>query len=173
MANEVTKTRKRAPNKVTPQQRAFAKEYYRTGNSLSAYKIAGYTWADKNGKPLKYLKQQCYRVSRLPAVQSELKRLEDRDTAGTRYTVEYVREEHVRLAALAEAQGDLSTATKNIEMIGKMCGAYANNLNISVNEQRVMSDAERIEAKRLAQHMLTTEVIDVKPLTPQGGGGHE
>lgn len=55
----------------------------------------------------------------------------------TGVTIEGQQREHTRLARLAEEKGDLTTATRNQELIGKTIAAYADK-NINIGEQTVI-----------------------------------
>ena len=66
-------------------------------------------------------------------------------------TVEYIQSEHERLAALAESKGDLVTATRNKEDLGRTIGVYTENINTGDLERlKQLSEQQALEAKRLA-----------------------
>ncbi len=73
----------------------------------------------------------------------------------TTVTVEGQQKEHARLARLAEEKGDLTTATRNQELIGKTIAAYADK-NINIGEKTVIIIAPR------APKVIVSKEIDTK-----------
>lgn len=73
-------------------------------------------------------------------------------------TIELQQQKHQRLALLAEAKGDLATATRNQELIGKTIGAYADRVITEPDKLKALTDKENEENRRLAAIRLT-EVI--------------
>ena len=65
---------------------------------------------------------------------------------------EWVKNEHKRLAALAEKDGNLSIATRNVEGIGRTLGVYQDNVQVTVEAKREFTqqedDAIRLETKQ-------------------------
>ena len=64
----------------------------------------------------------------------------------------------------ALASGDKPNILRALELIGKTCGAFSENLNISTDQRRDYTALERIEMKRISSHLLTSQadVIDVE-----------
>jgi phage terminase small subunit len=78
-------------------------------------------------------------------------------------TLSLVQKEHARLAALAEGQGDLTNATRNLEALGRTIGAYSDSVRVDIAKVREYTAQEQAEAKRLASIRLT-ELIALAPV---------
>jgi len=64
-------------------------------------------------------------------------------------TNEYIQQEHERLALLAELKGDLATATRNKELLGKTIAAYVEKHQIEAYPGRRPPDAVQDSKDRL------------------------
>ncbi len=73
-------------------------------------------------------------------------------------TVEYIQQEHQRLAALAEANGDLATATRNKEGLGRTIAAYTDKYQDGTTTDRpVLTPEQQERYKILAREMTKRE----------------
>lgn len=80
--------------------------------------------------------------------------------AKTEITVEFIRQEHLRLSQLAEAKGDLTNATANIRDLGRHLAMYSDNLNTAdLDKRREMDEVEQAECKRIASIMLREDIF--------------
>jgi len=89
-------------------------------------------------------------------LKAEIERLQAKTALKTDITIAHIQSEHERLAALAEAKGDLSTATRNLELLGKTIAAYKDTLQTSdLDKAKELSESEAVEAKRIASIRLS------------------
>lgn len=143
--------------KLTPKQKAFVENYRETGSALTAYKAAGYRW-ERDGKPMKYLQQRAYQVLRAGSVSMALTGLVERQVRETearkQWAIEHIVEKHMFLMDLALSKGDLTVATRNLELIGKTRGAYIEGVAINITHEREFSDREQRDARRLGALLL-------------------
>ena len=148
--------------KLTQQQKLFVREFRKDGDRIRAYREAGYRGATKDGKPSKYISQYSYHILNLPQVQDELDRLDSEDHARQQardtYTLDWLRERHLDLLQASLAKGDMASATRNLEGIGRTMGAYKEGLQINTERIKEFSDKERREIKRI-----TAILLDSKP----------
>ena len=73
--------------------------------------------------------------------------------AKTAVSKEYIQNEHERLAKLAEAKGDLPTATRNKELLGKTIAVYTENINTGDLKVPIPASAEDAKRKSEAKRM--------------------
>jgi phage terminase small subunit len=87
----------------------------------------------------------------------------------TEITVAYIQAEHERLAKLAEAKGDYSTATRNKELLGKTIAAYTDNTNVTDTiKQRVLDANEKREADRIAAIAIREKLAEANTQSKAG-----
>ena len=145
-------------NRLIPLRQAFVAAYVKDGNALSAYLAAGYV-TENHGKEREYLKRRAYSVIKGKTVSQALLEYRDRRDALAEarkdFALDWIVSEHERLMQVAESKGDLAVATRNLELIGRTRGVYADNVMIDVGQRREYSEAERVEAARLSRMLLT------------------
>jgi len=121
---------------------------------VAAYMAAGYS-GHQNEKS-QYI--AATKTLMHPLVKAEIERLtalrEQTDAAQAAWDIDRIRAEHWRLAALAEARGDLATATRNIEGLARTVGAYRDGIDISSERSKQLTAQEAAEAERLARLLL-------------------
>jgi phage terminase small subunit len=110
-------------------QRAFVYEYLKNGqNASQAYLAAGYA----QGKRPTHTSALACRLLKNDSIRAAIaRRAEEAEKAST-ITLDYVREEHKRLAGIAEAKGDLASATRNLELTGRTIAAYTDRTEQSI-----------------------------------------
>ena len=134
--------------------RVYVTSLIKDGNALKAYEVAGYTSDSEKGDSEKR-KRNAYNVSRGKRIQRAL--LEHADhrkalaEAKKDFALDWIVSEHERLMGIAERAGDYAVATRNLELIGRTRGVYADNVLVDVGARRAYSEAERIEAARLTR----------------------
>lgn len=89
-------------------------------------------------------------------IKAEIDKIIAQSQRDTGVTIALQQVEHQRLAKLAEDKGDLPTATRNIELLGKTIGAYTENIHTTTERQKELTEAEEEEARRLANIRLRT-----------------
>jgi phage terminase small subunit len=85
-------------------------------NASAAYVRAGYAPKAANVNSAMLMAKH--------SIKGEITRLKAELSEKTAITIEDCQKEHRRLQALAEAKGDLTTATRNLELQYKTIGAY-------------------------------------------------
>ncbi|KKK49571.1 hypothetical protein LCGC14_3133740, partial [marine sediment metagenome] len=142
---------------LRPQQQSFLNTYLETGNAATAYRKAGYV-TERNGVELPWLQAKASQVLTSPSMQTALAvAVKDRDTqrqAREEISVDWVRDQHIMLKDKALASGNLLVATNNVIAIGKMNGAYTENLSITTEQRKEYDELERTEMKRISAHLL-------------------
>lgn len=131
-------------SKLTEERvQALAKHYCTNGYIKSvALQSVGYSknYSQHNG--LKLFDKD--RVKQ--AMAKEMQELAEK----TAITIKLQQQRHARLARLAEEKGDLATATRNEELIGKTIGAYIDRTQQDNEQVRELSETETRELKRIA-----------------------
>jgi len=139
--------------KLTPRAQAFVRAYVDTGNQVSAYEASGYIEENHGLKRCK-VGQRANRVFHGSKIQTALLEYrhhqDDLDRLREDSRIDWLRKEHERLMEAAEGAGDLAVATRNLELIGRMEGAYTDVMRADVAARRELSETEREEARRLA-----------------------
>jgi phage terminase small subunit len=137
--------------------KSFVESYISVGNCVQAYKNAGYALGANDQDKVK-VARRAYSVlngkrvrQALMEHQSQRARLNE---AKATFALDWIVSEHERLKELAEQAGDLAVATRNLELIGRTRGVYREGLVLDVAERRQYSEAEQIEAARLARLLL-------------------
>ena len=164
------------PDKLTEREKRFCATYARTGNRVTAYKEAGYKW-EEGGKSTKYMSQYISAILRRGKVRREIDRiqneLQERRLTRDEITADFIRDEHARLAKLAEEKGDLTNATRNLEAIGKMIGAYADQVSrMDINIRREWTPEELATINHIADALTLgvapEPIIDAQVIELQG-----
>jgi len=131
----------------------YVRQYIRTGNQITAYETSGYV-EENHGIDRGRLGQRANRVFHGARVQRALLEYrhhqDDLDRLREDSRIDWLRKEHERLMEAAEGVGDLAVATRNLELIGRMEGAYTDVMRADVAARRELSETEREEARRLA-----------------------
>jgi hypothetical protein len=152
--------------RLKPRLQAFLVAYVQDGNALRAYEVAEY---GSNGRKqdIAHKRQNAYSVTRGKAFQAAV--LEHRAhkdelaQAKRDFSLDWSVQEHQRLMAKAEEAGDLAVATRNLELIGRTRGIYADTVQVDVAARREYSKAEQLEAVRLSRLLLTDGGGDAAP----------
>ena len=76
----------------------------------------------------------------------------------TALTIEFIQSEHQRLQSAAEDKGDLATATRNLENLGKTIAAYEDKVQHTDGGLSLNFNSEKTEVP------VTEEVADVKTI---------
>lgn len=118
-----------ANSTLTTKQDRFCEEYLKDSNAAQAAIRAGYSVNSAAAIGC----QNLIKVNIKAEI--ETKRAELSKRIGV--TIAGQQAEHARLARKAEEKGDLTTATRNIELIGKTIAAYADK-NINIGEKTVI-----------------------------------
>lgn len=140
------------PKRLTDERiQAIAQNYCTNGYIKSkALLDAGYSESYSEHNGLKLFDND--------RVKAEIAKIMAETAKNTQITVEYIQSEHQRLALLAEAKGDLPTATRNKELTGKTIAAYID---------RSQTD-KPIEPKQFTDKELETLKQQAKELTKPG-----
>lgn len=152
--------------RLQPRLQAFFVAYVQDGNALRAYEVAEY---GGNGRKqdVAHKRQNAYSVTRGKAFQAAV--LEHRAhkdelaQAKRDFSMDWSVREHQRLMAKAEKAGDLAVATRNLELIGRTRGIYADTVQVDMAARREYSKAEQVEAVRLSRLLLTDGGGDAGP----------
>ena len=131
-----------AKKKFTDKQKMFIKEYIVDFNATQAAIRSGYS------KKTAY--SQGDRLLKNVGVKQELARLKEEIREESQDHIAFIRQEHRRLALLAEQKGDLVNATRNLEGYGKTYAAYTDNLNTTNQEHAADLSPEQEEQARAA-----------------------
>lgn len=111
---------------LTGKQVAWLNDYLINGfNATEAAKNAGY-----KGGYRQLQVQGSYNLSN-HIIKAELVRIQAETSVETGVTIATQQELHKRLMKAAEDKGDLATATRNAELIGRTVGIYMDKLAIS------------------------------------------
>jgi len=146
---------------MSAQQRAFFESYIVKHNTIQAYKDAGYVKPnDKRGpdaiKNAAYAVLQGQRIR--AALQAHTANIERQAQIEAAMSLDWIVDEHRRLMAKAEESGNLAVATKNLEMIGRTRGIYQDTLTLDVGARQALSEAQEVEARRLAGLLVDEQV---------------
>lgn len=153
-----------ALNKLRPQQQRFLDTYLETGNAATAYRKAGYV-TTRDGVELDWLKSNATQVLRTASMQSAIT-LATQATVVERedkkeITLDWIRDQHIKLMDESLVVGDRQTATRNLEDLGKMHGAYTENLNVTTEQVRDYTEQERIDMKRITSLLLERKSLPI------------
>lgn len=158
-----------AAKRLNAREEAFITEYAKTGNRITAWQNAGYKGV-KDGKLKGWASEALQAILLRPHVATALAKLKSDLVAqrvdAERFTLEWLRHEHMRLAALAEASGDITNATRNLEAVGRTQGAYTDNMSLDAGKLRAYTEAERLEARRLAGLLLAADASGARAELP-------
>jgi len=102
---------------LTTKQSRFCEEYMVDNNATQAAIRAGYSARTAH--------HMVHRLLANVGIKAGIMKLRAKIRAKNEITIEYLRQEHERLKAKAEAKGDLATATRNMELVGKTIGGYS------------------------------------------------
>lgn len=159
---------------LTTKAKLYVAEYVQHGNTLKAYRNAGYA-RGKQEADLERHKAAAYQIRKGKHVRQALVEHADHraDLAQAKkdYALDWIVSEHERLMGLAEVKGDLAVATRNLELIGRTRGAYADVVVGDVVARREYSEAEEIEGRRLARLLLDApDEVEVEVVEDQKRG---
>ncbi len=117
------------------------------GNAQKSAIQAGYGKSSGRGVAPKLLRDQ--------RVKDLLAKIAEQDAhnlrAQTDISIATVRAYHLALYDESRTKGDLATATRNIEDLGKMVGAYQDGAIINLDLRREMSERERSELLKISE----------------------
>ena len=171
---DVIENKHSPPDRLTGREKLFAAAYARTGNRVTAYKEAGYKWHDEQAKN-KYVSQYVSIILRRPKVQREVERirneLQAKRLAREEFSVDFVRDEHLRFAAKCEEKGDMTNATRNLEALGRSVGAYTDSASkLDITVKREFTEREKLEIDKLADiRILESITTPSKPMSELPG----
>ncbi len=134
--------------KLTFKQERFKEALIKGETPINAARIAGY--AGNNNVLSQIAHKMVSNGKIIIAVAKRRAQLQ----AKTDITVSYLQKEHQRLKVKAEGKGDLTTATRNLELAGKTIAAYADK-NITIGEKTVIIISPKVK-------LVESEVIDVQ-----------
>ena len=106
-----------------------------------------------------------------PKIQREVERirneLQAKRLAREEFSVDFIRDEHLRLAVKCEEKGDMTNATRNLEALGRSVGAYTDSASkLDITVKREYSEREKAEIERLADLSILESITPpVKPTT--------
>ena len=152
---------KTGPKGLNDRQRKFALAYAENGKGLEAYKTAGYSWADEQGRTKKSAIVCASKLAKNPKVAREIDRLRAEKTANApgqgSHTVEYVRSEHLR--QYNSLQGRFhGEAFKHLQALGQSLGAYQAASSVHLHLHEV--DRQTRQAALQIASVLTLGIID-------------
>ena len=163
-------TTARAERALTDKQERFAQYRSEDMDKVTAYKQAGYRWEDTlkgrhwASRYIYSLSKHAGIVKRISELTQERKeKAEDIREIG----VDWVRSKHREYMKLCIAKQDYANATRNLELFGKTYGVYRDRLTVDVDELREFSEAQRIDAKRIATILLESQPIDAQLELPE------
>lgn len=154
MANTVSISDPRvqeATKGLTPRQAAFAiqRAAEPTISGTEAVRRAGYKGSDDT------LGKVAFVCTRLPKIQQAIAKLTEILGTAKAVTVDSVRAELERLQRLAEDKGDVSSAIRSQELIGKTIGAFVERQQTEdLTESARLEQAEEDQARRIARVVL-------------------
>ena len=117
---------------------AIAYNYCKSQEKIQSLVDVGYSYS--------YARSKGMRLYDNPAVKTAIAKIEDDTRAVSGITIQSIQKEHARIAKLAESKGDLATATRNIELVGKTIGCYTDNTNIHTTDDNAPRPAEEADA---------------------------
>jgi len=154
--------------RLSVKAKAFLLEYFKSGNAVKAYQDAGYVTGKDEVEEVR-LRRRAYSVLKGRRVSDarleHARHSEELEEARKQYQLDWIVSEHERLMKVAEIAGDLATATRNLELIGRTRGAYADVVQVDAGRRRDYTEAERIEARRIAGLLIQGEGTN-PPSTP-------
>lgn len=153
------------PYKLTAQQQVFHDTYRETNNAATAYRRAGYV-TERDGVELDWLQAKASQVMNTASMQHALVLSKQVTEQRKQVTADWVQDKLIQAYDQAKLDGDRPNTLRALELIGKTCGAFTENLNISTDQQREYSLEQRLAAKRLSTLLLTSKehVIDIEAL---------
>lgn len=154
-----------ALNKLRPQQQRFLDSYLETGNAATAYRKAGYV-QDRKGVTQIWLQQRASQVLNRPSVQHALMLAKQETKQRNEVTLDWISDQHIKLMDASLAVGDRQTATRNLELLGKMVGAYSEQLNITTDQRKEYTEREQAEMKRISTILLTQPQLPILDAVP-------
>lgn len=104
-----------------------------------------------------------------PLVKAAINKLQVNLQAKTAIDLKYIQEEHEHLKKLAIVKGDLATATRNMELLGKTIAAYTErteSMQVSFDGNRPTLDSVSDSRNRIRSVASNIIDSDVKPLLP-------
>ena len=133
------------PPPLSPQEEQFCCAYgdpesETYGKATASAALAGYVEPHN----------AAWKLRRRPRIQARLAQFQDVTTAAVGRVLSDL--EHERQLALAK--GDIASAVRASELMGKHLGMFRENIEIEVGASRAYTEAEALEAKRLAVLML-------------------
>lgn len=148
--------------KLNDKQEKFVQAYVDGGgNTIQAYRDAGYCCI-KEGIESKWIKGRAYSVLRSINVQAAIQKIKGtrdlEDEAEKKFSLDWLRAGHMSLMAKALERDDLTNAFKNLEAVGKTKGFYTDILRIDTGEQAQLSEHQVLEAKRLAELLVSLSI---------------
>lgn len=146
----------RAP--LRPKEQTFVQVLYETGDKIKAAQAACLSGL-VNGQLTSTGRSAICRMLQRPRVVAALDRLRHSQEAADRFTLDWLRAEHIRLAKEAEKAGDLTNCTRNLEAVGRTMGAYSDTLSIDTGRVKAYTELERLEARRLSRLLLESKVV--------------
>ena len=136
-------------NKLTLKQGAFCKHMFTPGSDTFGN-------GEQSAKKARYkgnsntLRQMAHKLVTNGNIIAEKHRIQAISEQEWKISIENQQAEHRRLAKLAEDKGDLTTATRNIELIGKTIGAYQDVHKDATVQQVELDESKRAAARRIA-----------------------
>lgn len=149
--------------KLNDKQEKFVQAYVDGGgNTIQAYRDAGYCCI-KDGIESKWIKGRAYSVLRSINVQAAIQKIKGRrdleDEAEKKFSLDWLRAQHMELLAKALEGNDLNNAFKNVEAIGRTSGLYTDTTRIDLGEQLQLTEHQALEAKRLAEILVSQSIL--------------
>ena len=157
---------------LQPKARAFVAAFLKDRNAFAAYEKAGYDLGSTAPTSVKG-KRRAYSVLKGKAVRQAIweqsQHVASLSEAHQQFALDWIVSEHERLMHAAEEKGDLAVATRNLELIGRTRGLYREGVQLDITARREYSEAEQVEAGRIAALLLRdaeAEVVSVEVEEP-------
>jgi len=155
-------------NALSKQGMIFFNARCAGADALTAYDTAGYDPDGTNTTHRRRNARNIERAKRMVKVKLEYEQhREECDAFDKRCDLDWIVANHKRIMAAAHKKGDLAVETRNLELIGRTRGVYADTVQVDVAARREYSEAEKIEGRRLARLMLE----DMQAEDVEGGKG--
>ena len=147
--------------RLTPKQEAFCVHYTTIGaetfsNGTKAAIAAGYSKNSAYSQASTLLKN--------PKIQQRIKQLHSENMSRNMVTVDSVLSELDHIEKLAIRDGQFGAATRCVELKGRYLAMFTDRLSVDVDDIRVYTEAERLEAKRIALVLVTGDCARAKQL---------